>query len=150
MGRLLILLVFVFSSCGESPLLNHRNESSDPLGGIFPVNESVYRFRKTRFNFTLSWDESPRLGQNTFVLKTWSKERGTAQGPFEDVPGDLHIFLWMPAMGHGSAPVELKKISQGEIEVRNVVFIMGGAWQIKFQQKKNGKVIDEALVSYRL
>jgi hypothetical protein len=56
----------------------------------------------------------------------------------------------MTSMGHGSAPVKLKKIADGEYEVSNVQFIMGGKWEIKFQLKKDNQVFDETIVPLTL
>ncbi len=150
MMRFLFFILLALSGCGESPLFNHDNEDNGPFGNTVFSGRDIYKFRKSHFLFTLDWDEAPRLGENKFVIRTWNKDRGTAQGPYEDTPGDLVVFLWMPAMGHGSAPVEIRHLGSGETEVSNVVFIMGGSWQVKFQLKKNGKVIDESVVTYRL
>ena len=38
--------------------------------------------------------------------------------------------LWMPGMGHGSAPTQLAPGVDGCTTVSNVQFIMRGAWQI--------------------
>ena len=90
------------------------------------------------------------MGVSRFIMKTWKKDSGTLSGPYQDLDKNLHIFLWMPSMGHGSVPVKIKKIDQGEYEVSDVHFIMGGKWEIKFQLKNSNQVFDEVVVPLSL
>ena len=39
--------------------------------------------------------------------------------------------LWMPDMGHGSAPTRLEAMSPDCTRVTNIRFIMGGSWEIQ-------------------
>ncbi len=41
--------------------------------------------------------------------------------------------LWMPSMGHGSAPVKVQNFGGGIFQVTNVYFIMPGDWQIQLR-----------------
>ena len=150
MKLILMLLLVLLVSCGESPLLNHNMEGSNFLRNpVFAESDSL-KFKKTDFSFIISWQEGPALGESRFIMKTWKKDLGTLNGPYQDLEHQLHIFLWMTSMGHGSAPVKLKKIADGEYEVSNVQFIMGGKWEIKFQLKKDNQVFDETIVPLTL
>lgn len=49
----------------------------------------------------------------------------------------IEVELWMPSMGHGSAPTQLERaldvegqVILGTYNVRNVYFIMPGLWQV--------------------
>ena len=53
-------------------------------------------------------------------------------------------------MGHGSAPVEIKKLKEGVYEISSIQFIMAGDWQLFFQLKDDDKLIDEVFILYRL
>lgn len=143
---LLFLLVFNVS-CGESPLFNHKMEANNLIKDISLSESDVQKFKKTDYQFVISWVEGPQMGGSRFIMKTWKKDLGTMNGPFQDLQKNLHVFLWMPAMGHGSAPVKIKKIGDGEYEVSEVQFIMGGKWEIKFQLKDNAQVFDETVIS---
>jgi hypothetical protein len=147
--KLLFILMFMIFGCGESPLFNHKNEKKNSLAGIFTLKE-VPTFSNLNYQFKIEWHEAPKLGANKFDLKIWDMSRGTDQGPFHDPPAELNIFLWMPAMGHGSSPVKISKNDAGDYHVSDVNFIMGGAWQIKFQLIQNSKVIDEVDLTYHL
>lgn len=105
------------------------------------------RFKKTDYSFILSWVEGPKRGGSKFIMKTWKNDLGTMSGPYQDLSKTLFVFLWMPSMGHGSVPVKLKKIADGEYEVSDVQFIMPGKWEIKFQLKDGSQVFDETVVS---
>lgn len=65
---------------------------------------------------------------------------------------DLKVVLWMPAMGHGSSPTEVKKNSNTSYDTSKVYFIMSGEWEIRFQFISRGiipnQVIDSA--TYKL
>lgn len=41
--------------------------------------------------------------------------------------------LWMPSMGHGSAPLKIQDLGGGIFQVTNVYFIMPGDWQIQLR-----------------
>lgn len=150
MKMLMLTLLLVISSCGESPLLNHKMESGKFVKDTIFSESDALKFAKTDYSFIISWVEGPQMGVSKFIMKTWKKDLGTMNGPYQDLSKQLHVFLWMPSMGHGSAPVKLKKIADGEYEVSDVYFIMGGKWEIKFQLKDGNQVFDETVVSLTL
>jgi hypothetical protein len=147
----LVFLSLFLSSCGESPLWNHAMENN---GLKKDSNEQVaesFKFSKTKFSFTLDWITGPIKGESKFILKSWHEDLGSLSGPYQDLPNDLHIYLWMPDMGHGSSPVKIKKLGTGEYEVNSIYFIMGGKWEIYFQLLKNKvDVLDEVVLPISL
>lgn len=144
-----LLMMFFLTACGESPLLNHKMESA--LGvNIQGQRAEDFIFKKSNYHFSIDWTQGPGMGESKFILRSWSPETGTNQGPFKDFPHDLHVYLWMPSMGHGSAPVKIKKLDSGEYEVINVFFIMAGKWDIHFQLKNKEVVIDEVVLPLSL
>lgn len=145
---LLVLLFLV--GCGESPLLNHDSEKGFSLTDISRAESDDFRFKKSELSFSLAWDQSPHMGENKFTLKIWNSASGTVNGPYVDPTNNLHIFLWMPSMGHGSSPVKITKTQPGVYEVTNVYFIMGGKWELKLQLLNDGKLVDETVLPYTL
>ncbi len=145
-----LFLLLMMVSCGDSPLLNHSMEGSGLTGERFRSTSEEYKFVNSKYSFSTDWVTGPLKGENKLIVKTWKTNESTFNGPFEDVPHNLHIYLWMPDMGHGSAPVKIKKIAPGEYEVTNVYIIMGGAWDLHFQILKNEAVIDEAVIRINL
>ena len=150
MKILSLTLLLLVSACGNSPLFNHKTESDSGSGKSVVDERGYLEFKKTDFAFTVTWEEGPQLGSSQFIMKTWNKKLGTISGPYQDLPKDLSVFLWMPAMGHGSAPVKLQKINDGEYKVSEVQFLMGGKWEVKFQLKDGGQVFDETVISVSL
>jgi YtkA-like len=150
MKTLILSMLLATVSCGESPLFNHKMESNNLIKDIVRSESDSLRFKKTDYSFLISWVEGPQMGGSRFIMKTWKNDSGSMNGPFQDLNKNLHVFLWMPSMGHGSAPVKIKKLGDGEYEVSEVQFIMGGKWEIKFQLKNGAQVFDETVVSLSL
>ena len=146
---LIFLMLFPLVSCGESPLFNHAKEALQKAthGAL---ESDAHKFTKSGYSFAIKWMEGPALGTSRFVIRSWKSDTGSINGPYTDFPKTLFVFLWMPAMGHGSAPVKLKSLGDGEYEVSEVQFIMGGKWEVKFQLKNGSQVVDEAVVPVSL
>lgn len=108
------------------------------------------KFGESGYQLSLNWLTGPIRGENKFVLKSWKETEGSINGPYQDLPEKLHIYLWMPDMGHGSAPVKIKKIADGEYEVTNVYIVMNGTWEIYFQLITNEVVVDEVVLPLTL
>ncbi len=70
----------------------------------------------------------------------------TKNGEPADLSADqsLSVSLFMPSMGHGSMPVEIKKddTKKGVYHITRVLFSMKGDWEIRFKIKKNNKDVD--------
>jgi hypothetical protein len=47
-----------------------------------------------------------------------------------DPPGVFAVDLFMPGMGHGSSPTQIKKVADATYEISNMFFVMGGKWQV--------------------
>lgn len=44
-----------------------------------------------------------------------------------------HASLWMPDMGHGSAPVKVQQVTATCSKLTNLQFIMGGSWDVRLE-----------------
>jgi hypothetical protein len=141
MKALFLFSILLLSVCEPSFALTTDTTLSESM---------ALRFNKTDYSFTVVWQEGPQRGKSRFIMKTWTKDAGTLNGPYQDLSKNLHVFLWMPSMGHGSAPVKIKKIADGEYEVSEVQFIMGGKWEIRLQLNDGAQVFDEAIVTLSL
>lgn len=56
----------------------------------------------------------------------------------KDINDTIEVALWMPSMGHGSAPTQVERavdatgnLLPGVFVVRNVYFTMGGEWEVR-------------------
>ncbi len=99
------------------------------------------RFNKLETCGLIEWINAPAKKQDSnfmFVL----------DGALEKFShATLEVELWMPSMGHGSAPTVVRKINASTFDVSNVHFIMGGDWEIRFTLKEGALVLDEAIFS---
>lgn len=170
------VISFFFVSCGNSPLANHKNAGSiseataaslnagqtSPSGDQTPSDESTVsvrsgspsstcklQFKKSALCVSLAFDRNPQVGEDSsFVLKFW---KPGAERTYVDPPSTLHVFLWMPSMGHGSAKVKIEHPETGTFDVTNVYFTMPGVWDVHIQLiDNNQKVLDEVVPRFEL
>lgn len=89
----------------------------------------------------ITWETLPtETATGSFQLEFFS-----SLNPSErmDIAGEVKVVLWMPAMGHGSSPVTVEKVSSGVYKVDRVFFVMPGDWEIRIQVKNGNNVSDE-------
>lgn len=61
--------------------------------------------------------------------------------------GSFSALLWMPSMGHGSAPVKIESTGPGQYHITNMYFIMPGDWEVRmFLKNSSGEVIDQLFI----
>lgn len=81
----------------------------------------------------VTWTQGPRVGEESVMHVEWKD--GATHTPI-DVPA-FSVSLFMPSMGHGSAPTQVQRVLgsdgkplAGVYDVRNVYFLMGGDWDV--------------------
>lgn len=140
MIRLLTLSVLFF-------FVNPKARAFDlSISELMRTESSVLNFKKKGLSFSVTWEVGPSRGDNKFIMRTWNDDLGTMNGPYQAPQETLHVFLWMPSMGHGSTPVSIKTLSGGEFEISKVNFMMRGKWEIRFQLKNGNQVVDETVL----
>lgn len=154
-GIFLSMIVVPLAAC-NSPLLEHAN--AQEAGGRSRSDASSQNSR-CPLNFPqhgicaeLTWDQTPNeQNPSTFTLRFWASGEATSNGPYSAPNDKVFVKLWMPSMGHGSAPVTLaqemdagNQVIPGIYSGSNVYFIMTGAWQVKVQLKQGSTVTEEA------
>jgi len=110
-------------------------------------------FRKQGLCASLEWRSRPTPSKaSEFRLRFWDPSKGTESGPYVRPQGAVGVKLWMPSMGHGSRPVTVTESpgASGVYDATNVIFIMGGPWEIWVQLKKGSDLIDQAKVEIEL
>ena len=82
-----------------------------------------------------NWEQGPRTPDESILKLEW--KNGKDHSPL-DLPGTFEVKIFMPDMGHGSAPVHIEKISvangkpeTGAYRVSQIFFPMAGHWQVK-------------------
>ncbi len=93
----------------------------------------------------LVWTMGPDIhneSQALLTLKSLSAE------PLQISPSaNLKLTLWMPSMGHGSAPTSSETVSLGVFKITQIFFIMPGEWELRFEVQdveKQNTLLDSA------
>ncbi|MNJ94871.1 hypothetical protein D3C87_125740 [compost metagenome] len=108
---------------------------------------NIHLLEKQNLYFDLKWVQGPQTPDvSEFILHFWQKDISSSSGPFVDPVGDLSVVLWMPSMGHGSAPVKIEKLEPGVYRVHSVYFIMPGDWEIQVYLKNGNQILDQKFV----
>jgi len=81
----------------------------------------------------LAWAVGPQSPEESVLLLTWRDAKGAVIA----APGAFKVSLFMPGMGHGSAPtqVEPAREANGAYRISRVYFTMGGDWEIRVKLK---------------
>lgn len=154
MKKILLVLTFlIVLSCGRSPFLKEEPSAKKPTGTgekiivdveiDIPGTDRNGQRSTPILKYILKglWDEGPSISVASTLLVIITDQNGKKV----DTPLDFSVYIWMPGMGHGSAPVKVTKLAQGMYEISNIFFIMGGLWDIHFEFKKDGKLVEEVI-----
>lgn len=110
---------FLIISCGKSPWSDYTIERSGN------TNEKITGFCPLFQDDQFQWVRGPFNGPES-VFQINFLEKPSA---------DINVELWMPSMGHGSAPTKVfvDPDIPTLLHVTNVYFIMGGDWEIRIK-----------------
>ena len=124
--------MFVLMSCGKSPLLNKAGKNLNEVTGGVLLSE---QFSKEQLGFSVNWIVSPTLDDlSSFELKL--------ERPLKNNQS-LNVYIWMPEMGHGSSPVEMKQLNPVDYVFSELAFIMPGLWVLHVEILENNQVVDQ-------
>lgn len=104
----------------------------------------LHKFQKLDLCARISWKGEPSPNKINALQLTIT---GTKREHYQELIPSIN--LWMPSMGHGSAPVVLKKTDEFIFESRRVIFPMAGNWEINISvQADDGseKIVDTVTV----
>ena len=105
-------------------------------------------FQSEDLCMTISWEKYPRAREKGIMAIGFTDAKD--QQRLVDPKFSPAIVLWMTSMGHGSSPVTLVRTDVGQFRSTDVLFIMGGPWDIKFQLKDGAKVVEEKVKSVNI
>mgnify|MGYP000376060174 CR=1 FL=1 len=124
MKQIVAILGIAFGSLAQAQAQAH--DHMDPYHLIFSQGA---------IHAHADWKTGPQTSGESILRVEW--QSGSAHTPSEP-PGPFEVSLWMPSMGHGSAPTRIQRVLdpqgqpvEGVFEVSNMYFIMGGDWQAK-------------------
>ncbi len=138
MMKVVLCSLFLFLSCAKA---NYRDQNSGE--NEYKSNEGLCEVRlpKSEVCVDLVWEKLPTQEDfGSFRLKFYEAAAPTVLVNPSITPS---VILWMPSMGHGSSPVKIEKVKQGEFLVTEVYFVMSGEWEIRIQQKNGKEVIEQ-------
>ncbi len=132
---LLWAVFLLLPACGQSPLLHHLGPRTPTLThseGLSGEGPCAIPFVRHGLCGTLSWGAGTAEGSQPFELKL--RARGAAGGSVGqpiDPRAELSVLLWMPEHGHGSSPVQIRRLDLGVYSISEVYFIMPGHWIVR-------------------
>lgn len=112
---------------GSTTALAHDGHH-DPLAGHLS-------YKKNTLHIHASFPTAPVVGQEALLVLEGKDAKTHKPAEIND---QVDVVLWMPSMGHGSAPTQVERsldadgnVLPGVFNVRNVYFIMGGEWEVR-------------------
>ena len=91
-------------------------------------------FAGAQLSARTAWITPPSTREEARMRIEWRDPKRGAVEP----PGKFKIVLWMPDMGHGSAPTKLQRVLDqtgkhipGAFDVTNMHFTMRGTWEVR-------------------
>jgi hypothetical protein len=143
------LLIFALSGCAQekhpaSPSPTRSGETLHEVGSDCSV-----RFKNSKLCISYAWEKVPtETEEGSFIFKTYRPNLVDQSPVLVALPETPNVVLWMTSMGHGSSPVTVETVDTGTYRANHVFFVMPGNWEIRFQQKAQETVNDEAVASY--
>ena len=149
---IVLVLTLPLVACGQSPVLNHLDAGSPQRQNQElsqnPPATCDFQFVTLQLCGHIQWMAEPQIGDDSPFALSFIRLSDEAAS---ELPGNLRVQLWMPSMGHGSAPVKISKTGVGSFEIRNVQFLMAGEWEIRFSVIDTaGKRLDSAQMGMNL
>lgn len=102
----------------------------------------------------ITWAAGPQVGSESKLRLEW--RRGSDHA-FIEPAGSFDVSLWMPSMGHGSAPTQIRRatdengqIVTGVYEISNLYFLMPGDWQVLITLKMDDGREDTQMIELLL
>jgi hypothetical protein len=137
--KYLVLLLFLVACAKpnyqEAAPIDVENQKTKPSCDLFLTLKTLCT--------SFEWEFAPTISvPGSFIFKFYAEETPTL---FIEPTDNVFVQLWMPSMGHGSAPVTVQKIKSGEYRAENVFFIMPGEWDIRIQLKDGTNVVDQVV-----
>ena len=146
LGRIIALTVLLVG-CADPKYETVVNAGAS--GGSEKLGECALKFSGSGLCAQWEW-EKPANTTADSALRFKIVRANMLDGTPLAVDQNVQVILWMPEMGHGSAPTKLERVDTGSYRVTEMYFIMPGRWQVRFQVKEGEAVKDEAVLELTL
>lgn len=145
---LTVAFVFFCFSCAQPKYIEETPENGSNGGMDESSTSCNIQFNISKLCLSWKWEKKPTKDDpGSLIFKTYRLNQYDQSAIMEDLSSAPTVQLWMPDMGHGSLPTTTQRLDLGTYRATNVLFIMPGDWQIKFQTKPDGTAVhDEAIV----
>ncbi len=128
---------------------------------LLSLSSSAFAARVTHLVFAngtiharCTWTQGPQSPDESLLRVEWV--RSSDHAPIEP-PGSFKVALFMPGMGHGSAPTQLQRVLDeqgrailGSYQVSNMYFTMRGEWVVNVTLKFPDGSEETKAISVRL
>ncbi|NCN95822.1 MAG: hypothetical protein GW917_03800 [Bdellovibrionales bacterium] len=91
------------------------------------------------------WVSNPQVGSESLLHLKFTDTEGN---PVE-LSADPSVVLWMPDMGHGSAPTSVEKnrdaagnVVAGEYQISKIYFVMPGLWEVRVERQISENAVE--------
>lgn len=153
--QLMLLVLFLgLNACAKPNYVSRPSAGGSSTGSAESEKSKdqglcKMQFKKIGLCMSYNWISYPKSTKEAGrLLFKFYRQNAADQTPVVvDFEKDLKVFLWMPSMGHGSAPVRWVKRDIGTYEAYNIYFIMAGDWDLHFRFQDGAQVIDEVKLS---
>jgi hypothetical protein len=148
--RIFLVCLFTLISCAQpkyetaAAIESGKNQQSQK------VSKCSTKFSISQYCVLWQWEKTPTADESgVLTLKVVRPNLLDDSAVPVDLDSDPTLFLWMPSMGHGSAPnPRVSRIDIGSYRITDVFLIMPGEWEMKFQIKEGNQVQDEAVALF--
>lgn len=104
---------------------------------------TALQFENGKIQAKLVWEKGPLNGEESILRVEFTD---AATNAALDIQAKLGVVLFMPSMGHGSAPTSIEFLQTGIYRVSSIYFFMGGVWEMNFNlTHANGSVETQVL-----
>ena len=94
----------------------------------FPAFAETLTFQNGTILADSQWQQGPQVSKESILLISWRDSAGQPLTP------SFRVILWMPDMGHGSAPTKIFPLNTpGAFQVKKMFFTMPGEWEVKVE-----------------
>jgi hypothetical protein len=141
-----IFFSVVLLGCAEPKYINE--EVLAPLST--ETSRCEFEFLSSAICLSYSWQALPQEGQpGELLVRLYQLDKTDGFPLLIENDINLRIQLFMPDMGHGSAPTKTIKLSNGTYQVSRLFFTMPGYWTVNFQiLDETGQIREEIIVPY--
>lgn len=117
-------LIYLFATSMMSTVIAASAGAQSSDGRV-----AFLKYQEGHLKAQLTWvSPAPVTGPESKLQVQWLNENDEAV----EIDGDFKVQLFMPAMGHGSSPTKIAKLSSvGLYLVNKIYFTMPGDWEVR-------------------